>query len=80
MPDLSILGVFVAASLALLIVPGPAVLYIVARGMEGGRSAGLVSMLGVQAGMVVHITFAAVGLSAILASSAAIVISVAVAR
>ena len=71
MPDLPILGIFVAASLPLLLVPGPAVLYIVARGMDGGRSAGLISMLGVQVGAVVHIAFAAVGLSAILASSAA---------
>lgn len=70
MPDLPTLGIFVAASLPLLLVPGPAVLYIVARGMDGGRSAGLISMLGVQVGAVVHIAFAAVGLSAILASSA----------
>ncbi|MGF1470730.1 MAG: LysE family translocator [Rubrobacteraceae bacterium] len=71
MPDVAILGIFVAASLPLLLVPGPAVLYIVARGVEGGRFAGLVSMLGVQAGAVVHIAFAAAGLSALLASSAA---------
>lgn len=70
MPDLPTLGIFVAASLPLLLVPGPAVLYIVARGMDGGGSAGLISMLGVQVGAVVHIAFAAVGLSAILASSA----------
>lgn len=70
MPDLSTLGIFVAASLPLLLVPGSAVLYIVARGVEGGRSAGLISMLGVQIGATVHIAFAAVGLSAILASSA----------
>lgn len=70
MPDLSTLGIFVAASLPLLLVPGPAVFYIVASGVEGGRSAGLVSMLGVQIGATVHIAFAAVGLSAILASSA----------
>lgn len=70
MPDVSILGIFVVASLPLLLVPGPAVLYIVARGVEGGRSAGLISMLGVQIGAAVHIAFAAVGLSAILASSA----------
>lgn len=70
MPDAATLGVFAAAALALLVVPGPSVLYIVARGVEGGRSAGLVSMLGVQAGALVHILFAAVGLSAVLASSA----------
>jgi len=47
MPDAATLGVFAAAALALLVVPGPSVLYIVARGVEGGRSAGLVSMPGV---------------------------------
>ena len=70
MPDAATLGLFAAAALALLVVPGPSVLYIVARSVEGGRTVGLVSMLGVQAGALVHILFAAVGLSAILASSA----------
>ena len=68
-PDAATLGLFAAAALALLVVPGPSVFYIVARSVEGGRTVGLVSMLGVQAGALVHILFAAVGLSAILASS-----------
>ncbi|HVP01847.1 MAG TPA: LysE family translocator [Solirubrobacteraceae bacterium] len=70
MPSVSTLGVFAAASLALIAVPGPSVLYIVTRSIEHGRSAGLVSMLGVQAGALVHVTAAALGLSALLASSA----------
>ena len=70
MPDASTFALFVVAALVLLVVPGPSVLYIVARSIEGGRSAGLVSVLGVQTGALVHIAFAAVGLSAILASSA----------
>jgi len=70
MPDASTLALFVAAALVLLIVPGPSVLYIVARSIEGGRKAGLVSVLGVQTGALVHIASAALGLSAILASSA----------
>ena len=70
MPDLSTFIIFAAASLALTLVPGPAVLYIVARGVEGGRPASLVSVLGVTTGGVLHTAFAAVGLSAILASSA----------
>jgi threonine/homoserine/homoserine lactone efflux protein len=70
MPDASTFALFVVAALVLLVVPGPSVLYIVARSIEGGRSAGLVSVLGVQTGAMVHIAFAAVGLSAILASSA----------
>jgi threonine/homoserine/homoserine lactone efflux protein len=70
MPDASTYGLFVAASLALTLVPGPAVLYIGARSVEGGRQAGLVSVLGIGVGGLVHVLFAAVGLSAILASSA----------
>lgn len=70
MPDATTYGLFVLASLALTLVPGPAVLYIVARSVEGGRPAGLVSVLGIGAGGFVHVTFAALGLSAILASSA----------
>src|SRR5919112_5706145 len=70
MPDSSTYVLFVAAALVLLIVPGPSVLYIVARSVEGGRTAGLVSVLGVQTGAMVHIAFATLGISAILASSA----------
>jgi len=70
MPDATTFALFVAAALVMLVVPGPSVLYIVARSIEGGRTAGLVSVLGVQTGALVHIAFAAVGLSAILASSA----------
>ena len=70
MPDASTFALFVAAALVLLVVPGPSVLYIVARSIEGGRTAGLVSVLGVQTGAILHIAFATLGLSAILASSA----------
>ena len=70
MPDAPTYGLFVVASLALAAVPGPAVLYIVARSVEGGRAAGLVSVLGVGVGGLVHVLFAAAGLSAVLASSA----------
>jgi threonine/homoserine/homoserine lactone efflux protein len=69
-PDLASLAVFVAAALVLLLTPGPAVLYIVARSIDQGRRAGLVSMLGVHAGTLVHIGAAAAGVSAILAASA----------
>ena len=71
MPEGATFGIFVVAALALLLVPGPAVFYVVARGVEGGRVAGLVSCLGIEVGTLVHATFAAVRLSAILASSAA---------
>ena len=71
MPDATTYGLFVVAALALLLIPGPAIFYVVARGVEGGRPAGLVSCLGIEAGTLLHATFAAVGLSAIVASSAA---------
>jgi len=71
MPDASTFALFVAAALALLLVPGPAVLYVVTRSVDQGRPAGLVSVLGVGIGSLVHITFAAIGLSALLVSSAA---------
>jgi threonine/homoserine/homoserine lactone efflux protein len=70
MPDASTLLIFVSASLALLVVPGPAVAFIVARSVQQGRSAGLVSMLGVHVGSMAHVAAAALGLSALLASSA----------
>jgi threonine/homoserine/homoserine lactone efflux protein len=70
MPTVSTLLVFAAASLALFVVPGPSVLYIVTRSVAQGRSAGLVSMLGVHTGSVVHVAAAALGVSALLASSA----------
>ena len=64
------LGLFVIAALALLLTPGPAVLYIVTRSVDQGRRAGFVSVLGVHLGTLVHIAAAAAGLSALLAASA----------
>src|SRR5215218_7697519 len=70
MPDLSTWGLFVLASLVLLLTPGPAVLYIVARSVQQGRTAGLVSVVGIHLGTIVHIVAAAVGVSALVVSSA----------
>ena len=70
MPNPSLWGLFVAASVVLLLTPGPAVLYIVARSVEQGRVAGMVSVLGIHLGTIVHIIAAAVGLSALIMSSA----------
>ena len=70
MPAWATLGVFALAALALLAVPGPSVLYIVTQSIRDGRRAGLVSMLGIQTGALVHVTAAALGLSALLVSSA----------
>ncbi|HEY0637661.1 MAG TPA: LysE family translocator [Pseudonocardiaceae bacterium] len=69
MVDASTIMLFVLATAALLVVPGPAVLYIVTRSVAQGRDAGLVSVLGVHAGSVVHVLAAAAGVSAVLAAS-----------
>jgi threonine/homoserine/homoserine lactone efflux protein len=70
MPDASTFALFAAASLAFLAIPGPSVFYIVTRSLAQGRRAGVTSMLGVQAGGLVHVVAAAFGVSALLASSA----------
>lgn len=67
--DAASLALFVTATLALLLAPGPAVLYIVARSLEQGRMAGFISTLGVGLGSLVHVLFAAFGLSALLMQS-----------
>ena len=68
--DTASLAVFVSATLALLLSPGPVVLYIVALSLNQGRMAGFVSLLGIGLGSVVHISFAALGLSVLLMQSA----------
>ncbi|MEM7141857.1 MAG: LysE family translocator [Actinomycetota bacterium] len=70
MPDASTLLVFSGAALALLLIPGPAVLYIVARSASQGVRAGLVSVAGIHVGTLVHIAAAVLGLSAIIVASA----------
>jgi threonine/homoserine/homoserine lactone efflux protein len=69
-PDPASLALFMVAALALLLVPGPAVLYVVARSIHQGRRAGLASVLGIHVGTLVHIAAATVGLSALVVSSA----------
>ncbi len=61
---------FIVAALALLLVPGPAVLYITARSASQGRTAGLVSVLAIETANFIQAVAAALGLSAILLSSA----------
>jgi len=68
--EASTLYLFILASVTLVIIPGPAVLYIVARGIDHGRLGGLVSVLGIETGGFFHVSAASLGLSAILASSA----------
>jgi threonine/homoserine/homoserine lactone efflux protein len=69
MPDWSKLSLFMSVTAALVFMPGPNTLYIIARSVNQGRRAGVVSSLGVQVGSLVHIAAAALGLSALLLSS-----------
>ena len=71
LPDFPVLAVFLLAMIALNLTPGPAMMYVVARSVGQGRAAGVVSALGVGAGTVAHTFLAALGLSAVLLSSAA---------
>ena len=61
---------FIAAALIILLIPGPGVLYIVTRSLSQGHRAGLVSVVGLSAGALVHVVAATAGLSAILVASA----------
>ena len=70
MPTLSALELFAVAAFALIIIPGPAVLYIVSQSVGHGRVGGLAAVLGVEIGAFVHVAGAALGVSAIIASSA----------
>src|SRR5262249_60873646 len=70
MPSSHAFAVFVPAALLLLAIPGPAVLYIVATSVDGGRRAGLLSVAGVHLGSLVHVAAAVAGLSALVVSSA----------
>ncbi|MCK7481793.1 MAG: LysE family translocator [Candidatus Moduliflexus flocculans] len=70
MIDPSKLYLFMGAALVLLITPGPAVLYITARSASQGRLAGLVSVLAIETANFLQAAAAALGLSAILLSSA----------
>lgn len=70
MPSASAIALFCLASVALAVVPGPAVTYIVTQSIDKGRRAGIVSALGVASGGLVHVAAATVGLSALIASSA----------
>jgi threonine/homoserine/homoserine lactone efflux protein len=69
MPDPSTLVLVAFACLLLAVVPGPAVIYIVTRSMSQGRSAGLMSVVGIHVGTLVHVMAATLGLSAVLVRS-----------
>src|SRR5438132_10619496 len=66
----SSLLLFITGAAILLVIPGPAVTYVVSRSIGHGRAAGLVSVLGIVTGTLCHVVAAALGISALLASSA----------
>jgi threonine/homoserine/homoserine lactone efflux protein len=70
MPSPGLLAVFAVATFVLSATPGPGVLYVVGRAIGGGRRAGLASMAGIESGEAVYIAAAALGLTAVLATSA----------
>ena len=72
MPSLSTYSVFLATAIVLLLIPGPAVLYVVTRSIEMGRSGGLASVAGITTGTVVFVALAAVGLSSLILASTAV--------
>ncbi len=70
MPATHAFAVYIPAALVLFAIPGPAVLYVIATSVEGGRRQGLISVAGIHLGSAVHVVGAAVGLSALIVSSA----------
>ena len=72
MPSSSTYALFLAAAIVLLLIPGPAVLYVVTRSIEMGRSGGIASVAGITTGTIAYVVLATLGLSSlILASTAA---------
>ena len=68
--DLTTFGVFFAAAFVLAVVPGPGMLYVLARTVRGGHREGLLSTLGTAVAGILHTLAAALGISAVLATSA----------
>lgn len=71
MPDTTQLLMFIAAGWLLNLTPGPDVLYIVSSALKSGVRAGIVAALGIVSGCFVHVFAAALGVGALLATSAA---------
>jgi threonine/homoserine/homoserine lactone efflux protein len=72
MPSTSSLLPFVVSAIALVVVPGPSVLFVISRGVALGRRAALLSVLGNAAGFYVHVVALAIGLGRIVERSAAV--------
>lgn len=70
MPDASTFAAFAAATIALLLIPGPAIIYILNRSVSDGRQVGLAAVAGLEIGDLIQVIAAAAGLSAVIATSA----------
>ena len=68
--SLTTIGLFAFASFLLAISPGPDIVYIATQSIAQGRNTGLVSALGINAGVLVHTLVDALGISALIAASA----------
>jgi threonine/homoserine/homoserine lactone efflux protein len=69
-PDPAVIGLFLVASLPLVLAPGPAVAFVLATSVRSGRRSGLAAVAGVETGYLVHVTGAVAGVSAVIAASA----------
>jgi threonine/homoserine/homoserine lactone efflux protein len=69
MPSVSAYAVFLATAMVLLLIPGPAVLYVVTRSIEMGRAGGLASVAGITTGTVAYVMLATAGLSSLVLAS-----------
>ena len=70
MVDLTTFGIFFAAAFTLAVIPGPGMLYVLARTVRGGKREGILSTLGTGVAGLLHTLAAALGISAVLATSA----------
>ncbi|MEO0456475.1 MAG: LysE family translocator [Cyanobacteria bacterium P01_A01_bin.114] len=70
MPEITNFTLFLTAAVVLAITPGPGIFYVLTRSIRGGRREGLSSAIGTSVGGLIHVVAAALGLSALLATSA----------
>jgi threonine/homoserine/homoserine lactone efflux protein len=67
LPEPAVFVAFLAATVALILLPGPDTFYVAARSLHQGRFAGVIAALGISCGLVVHVTAAALGISSLIA-------------
>lgn len=69
MIDVATLGAFAAVSFMAVLLPGPDIFYVLSRALSRGRVDGVFAALGISTGLTVHVTFATLGLSALVYAS-----------